>query len=101
MRNKRWVLVGNEKYGLYIGQTADGDAEIIESRAVRLEDCRHVAEWFGEKGGITSLAAHGPCGPRAKESLVGAPCGALVTGVANVFDLSPEAIAAFEAVWVK
>ena len=98
MEKRRWVLVGNSSYGLYIGMSAASDEEIIASKAVRLESCRHVARWFGKTGGITSLAAHGPCGPRAQESRVGAPCDALVTGVVNVFDLTPEAIAAFESI---
>jgi hypothetical protein len=89
------VLVGNKAYGLYIGMTADSDAKIIANEAVRLEDCRHVACWYGKPGGITSLAAYGPCGEKKLDSSVGAPCNALLTGVVNVFDLSEAAIEAF------
>lgn len=92
------VLVGNQSYGLYIGETSATDAEIITSKAVRLVNCRHVCQWFGKTGGITSLAAFGPCGPRVGESRIGAPCHALVTGVVNVLDLSSEAVAAFAAI---
>lgn len=95
MRASRAVLIGNSSYGLYIGRTADTDAEIAATESVRLTDCRHVAYWYGLTGGITSLAAHGPCGPRKMESRVGAPCGALLTGVVNVFDLTPAAELAF------
>lgn len=94
----RHVLVGNQSYGLYIGETDATDQEIVASRSVRLRNCRHVAKWYGRTGGVTSLAAHGPCGPRANDSRVGAPADALLTGVVNVFDLSPEAIAAFAAI---
>jgi hypothetical protein len=94
----RWVLVGNKSYGLYIGQTNATDAEIIKSESVRLVNCRHVARWYGKTGGITSLAAHGPCGASKGDSRVGAPCNALLTGVVNVFDLSDEAIAAFASI---
>jgi len=94
----RWVLVGNKSYGLYIGQTNATDATILKSESVRLVNCRHVAQWYGKTGGITSLAAHGPCGPRKSESLVGAPCNALLSGVVNVFDLTDEAIAAFASI---
>ena len=97
----RHVLIGNERYGLYIGIIDDDatDAQIASTRSVRVRECRHVARWFGKSGGITSLAAHGPCGPRASESRVGAPCTtALLTGVVNVYDLSPEAIEAFAGV---
>jgi len=92
----RAVLVGNQSYGLYIGYTSATDAEIIAAKAVRLDQCRHVCRWYGKTGGITSLAAFGPCGPQMLESRVGAPCtSALVSGVVNVLDLSPEAIEAF------
>jgi hypothetical protein len=95
-KNKlRSVLVGNQSYGLYIGETDATDVDIIKSKAVRLMNCRHVARWYGKTGGVTSLAAHGPCGPQAKDSRVGAPCNALVTGVVNVLDLTDEAIANF------
>lgn len=95
----RAVLVGNQSYGLYIGETAATDAEIIATKAVRLANCRHVCRWFGKTGGITSLAAFGPCGPRKGESRVGAPCSSsLVTGVVNVLDLSPAAVAAFASI---
>ena len=95
MRN---VLVGNSSYGLYIGLTDATDEQILSSKSVRLTQCRHVCRWYGKTGGITSLAAHGPCGPRSQESRVGAECSGLVTGVVNVFDLTPEAIAAFAAI---
>lgn len=96
---KRAVLVGNEKFGLYIGYTADTDEAIIEKRAVRLQDCRHVSYWVGKTGGITSLAKYGPCGPNKNSSRVGAPAdSALLTGVVNVFDLSPEAVESFASI---
>ncbi len=90
------VLVGNSNHGLYIGETDATDEEILATKSVRLHNCRHVARWFGMTGGITSLAAHGPCGPRKMESLVGAPCRALITNVVNVFRLSHTAQTAFE-----
>jgi hypothetical protein len=97
-RAERAVLVGNQSYGLYIGYTSDTDAEIVGSKSVRLRACRHVCRWHGKSGGITSLAAYGPCGPSAAESRIGAPADALLTGVVNVYDLTPEAIAAFDAI---
>ena len=93
------VLVGNSGGGLYIGDTDQCDEEIIATKAIRLHNCRHVARWYGRTGGITSLAQHGPCGPRVGESRVGAPCpSALITGVVNVFNLSPEAARNFAAI---
>lgn len=96
---ERHVLVGNASYGLYIGLTSDTDAQIGQSGCVTLRDARHVARWYGKTGGITSLAAHGPCGPKAQESRVGAPAPEMLARqVVNVFTLSSEAIAAFDAI---
>lgn len=92
----RHVLVANEGFGLFIGETDAPDEEIIRDKAVRLRNCRHVARWYGMTGGITSLAQHGPCGRRVNESRIGAPCpSALITKVQNVFDLSEEAVIGF------
>lgn len=91
----RWVLCGNSSYGLYIGETDATDEQIVETKSVRLTNCRHVCRWYGRTGGITSLAAYGPCGPQVSESRIGAPCNALVTGIVNVLDLSAEAVANF------
>ena len=96
---QRFVIVGNEKYGLYFGKTDASDAEIVASKSVRLEDCRHICQWFGKTGGITSLAAHGPCGKRAKESRIGSPApSSLLTGVVNVYDCTAEAVKAFDRI---
>ena len=93
---KRFVIVGNQSYGLYFGETSATDAEIIETKAVRLDNCRHVCRWYGKTGGITSLAAAGPCGPSVKQSRIGAPApSSLLTGVVNVLDCTPEAVANF------
>src|SRR5678810_1253178 len=91
---ERFAILANKSYGLYVGivesyDPVTGVAEVV--------GCRHVARWFGKTGGITSLAAHGLCGPRASESRIGAPTRATLTGIVNVFDCSPEARATFEA----
>jgi len=93
---KRFVIVGNSNYGLYYGETDATDKEIVEKGSVRLDNCRHIFHWQGKTGGITSLAASGPCGPRATQSRIGAPApSALLTSVVNVFDCSAEAVANF------
>lgn len=93
---KRYVIVGNQSYGLYYGQTDATDGDIAETKSVRIEGCRHICHWRGKTGGITSLAAFGPCGPKVAESRIGAPApSALVMGVVNVFDVSAEAVKAF------
>lgn len=93
---KRFVIVGNQSYGLYYGETSATDAEVVKTKSIRLDNCRHVCQWFGKTGGITSLAAFGPCGPNVGKSRIGAPIpSSLLTGVVNVLDCTPEAVAAF------
>ena len=99
---KRFVIVGNQSYGLYYGETDASDREIAETKSVRLENCRHIAHWRGKTGGITSLAAYGPCGPKVRESRIGAPApSSLLTGIVNVFDCTPEAVANFARIEVS
>jgi len=96
----RPVLLANKSYGLYIGEVVD-DGELAPdgTRTIRATNVRHVAHWRGKTGGITSLAAHGPCGPNAKLSRIGAPApAALLSGIVNVFDLTPEAVSAFAGI---
>jgi len=91
MGSKRFIL-GNKKYGLYY-------AEIIEyspeSGIAKVEKCRHICGWYGKTGGITSLAAHGPCGDRALDSKVGDECPATLSGIVAVFKCSQEAVQNF------
>lgn len=94
--SKRFVIVGNQSYGLYFGETSATDAEVAANKSLRVDNCRHIAHWQGKTGGITSLAAFGPCGPKAQQSRIGAPCpSSLLTGVVNVLDCTPEAVANF------
>jgi len=97
-KTERYAILANKSYGLYAGivesfDTATGVATVRE--------CRHVAQWYGKKGGITSLAAFGLCGPRVAESRIGAPVGATLTGIVNVFDCSPESRASIESAGQK
>lgn len=89
----RVVVLANERFGLYYGRITCTDASIATTRSARVEGCRHISQWYSVPGGITSLAKHGP---QAK-SRIGAPCSALLTGLVNVFDISPEAAALFDA----
>jgi len=101
-RPKRYVIVGNQSYGLYYGETDATDREIVETKSVRLENCRHICHWRGKTGGITSLAAHGPCGPQAKQSRIGAPSpSTLLMGIVNVLDCSEEAVKNFARIEVS
>lgn len=97
----RWVIVGNGSWGLWFGQVKDADEKIISEKAVRLYRARNIRYWYGKNGGITSLAAFGPCGPRAKDSRIGAEISStLLLEVKAVHDCSPEAVAAFAAIEV-
>jgi hypothetical protein len=88
-----YVVIGNERYGLYCGELVSHD---LATRSAVVRGCRHIAQWYGRTGGITSLAAHGLCGTRANDSRIGAPCNATLTGVVNIFECSPEARATLE-----
>lgn len=92
---RRTVIIGNDKYGLYYGDVEDSDDQIIAKKAVRVFGCRHVFRWFGGTGGITSLAAWGL--RAGADNRIGAPADALITGVVNVFDVTAEAKATFDA----
>lgn len=93
-KSERYAIIANKSYGLYAGIVESFDAV---NGIAEVRECRHVARWFGKTGGITSLAAHGLCGPKASESRIGAPTRATLTGVVNVFDCSTEARASIEA----
>lgn len=92
----QYKLFCNERYGIYAGLEESYDPV---TRVAVVRDCRHVARWYGKTGGITSLAAHGLCGPSAGDSRIGAPTSepATLTGIVNVFPCSAEARATLEA----
>jgi hypothetical protein len=91
---KRLAILANKSYGLYYGEVLSYDAK---EGIAEVANCRHVCRWYGKTGGITSLAAHGLCGPSAKDSRIGAPARATLTGIVNVFDVTAEAAATFDA----
>lgn len=101
-KKMRFVIVGNKSYGLYYGETDATDASVVETESIRLTNCRHIAQWYGKTGGITSLAAHGPCGPNVSKCRIGAPAPSnLLLGVVNVIDCTSEAIANFSRIRVS
>lgn len=89
-----YAIIANSSYGLFAGLVESFDPA---TQVAIVKECRHVRYWYGKTGGITSLAAHGLCGPRAAESRIGAPCAATLTHVINIFECSPEARATIEA----
>jgi hypothetical protein len=94
-----WSIVGNGLYGLWYGLVRATDAEIAASRSVRLYRARNIRYWYGRKGGISSLAAFGPCGPRVAESRIGAEIeSTLLLDVKAVHRCSAAAVSAFASV---
>ena len=91
----KFHILANRSYGLYYARIVEYDPI---SGVAKVEGCRHVCRWFGKEGGITSLAAHGLSGSRAKESKIGAACMATLTGIVNTFEVSDEAAKTFEAI---
>lgn len=89
-------IICNDKYGIYYGNLIKHD---IKNHVAIVGDCRHVAQWYGYTGGITSLATHGLCGPCVASSRIGAATyrPATLTGVVNVFPVSIIAQKTFDA----
>ncbi len=98
----RYVIVGNGSYGLWFGRVKDADKKIVAEKAVRLYDARNIRYWYGKNGGITSLAAFGPCGPRKSECRIGAPIESmLLLDVKAIHVCSREAVEAFASIVVS
>lgn len=96
---ERYAIIGHGPYGLSYGLVSASDEDIIRDKAVRVRECRNIRYWYGGKGGISSLSAWGPCGPRAQESRIGHPePSTLILDVKAVRDCTPEAVAAFAAI---
>lgn len=95
---QRYAIIANRSYGLYAGVVEKVEKAPDGTLTVEATQVRHVARWFGKTGGITSLAVHGICGPRASESRIGAPASrSTLSGIVNVFDCTAEARATIEA----
>ncbi len=95
---KRYAIIANKSYGLYAGVVDSFD---VKTGVAQVSECRHIAQWYGRVGGITSLAAFGLCGEKASSSRIGAAVNATLTGVVNVFDCSAESRASIEAAGQK
>lgn len=96
---RKHVIVGNGPWGLWFGQIEATDAEIVAGRSVRVYNARNIRYWYGRKGGIASLAAFGPCGPRMHESRIGAPIeSTLLLDVKAIHTCAPEAVEAFSKI---
>lgn len=93
-----FCIIANKSYGLYAGVIESITPDAEGASTVVATDVRHIAYWYGKTGGITSLAAHGLCGPRAGESRIGAPVvRARLSAVVNVFAMSEQARASIES----
>ena len=86
---KRAVLVTTIYKGVFYGRTDDGSSATV----ITLEDAR-CAIYMGVTGGFLQLAATGP----TAASKIGARAPKItLQGVSSVVELTPEAIAAWEA----
>lgn len=95
--SKKYYIIGQRPYGLYAGFVTKRENQPDGSMTIEVEACRHVRYWYGKSGGITSLAAFGICGPRAKESRIGAAVNTVLANVISLYECSPEAQASIEA----
>src|SRR3972149_1301031 len=77
-KSERWAIVGHGPYGLSYGLVKDDDAKIVADKSVRLYRARNIRLWYGKRGGITSLAAFGPWGPKKQDRRGGAGVRALL-----------------------
>ena len=85
----KYCIIANKSYGLFCGVVTAWDPA---AGVARVSDARHIAQWYGRAGGITSLAEHGICGARASEARIGAASAvAELTGVVNLFACSDVA----------
>jgi hypothetical protein len=66
-----WAIVGNGSYGLWFGRVLASDEKILREGGLRLYGARNIRYWYGRRGGITSLAASGLCGPDRGKSVIG------------------------------
>ena len=94
-QTKQYAILANKSYGLYCGTVEKFDEA---TGVATVTGCRHIAHWRGRTGGITSLAAHGICGPDAGQSRIGAPCpSAVLTGIVNIFECTAAARSTLES----
>ncbi len=96
----RMCIVGNGPWGLWYGEVRASDAEVAKTHSVRIYHARGIRRWYCRLGGgITSLAALGPSGPRVDECRIGAEIAStLLLDVKALHECSPEAVAAFASV---
>jgi hypothetical protein len=98
-QNKNWVIVGKGTWGLWFGWITDKDATDPSLTSVRLNEARNIRYWHGRIGGITSLAAFGPCGSRFRENRIGAAIPwSNLNEVKAVHACTSEAVRAFASV---
>jgi hypothetical protein len=92
-KKKVYSIVTDTNYSIYFGVVTKVDRK---HGVAYLDECRQVNEWYGANGGITSLGAFGLCGPRAEQSLIGAPVNGFELGqFAHAFKCTDEAAQTF------
>lgn len=84
----RPVLVTTEYRGVFFGYAADTSGDVI-----RLTRARNCIYWPSENGGFLGLAAKGP----VKGARIGERADIELRKITAVAELTPEAVAAWEA----
>lgn len=85
---ERAVLVTTAHRGVFFGYATDTSGDTIHLRA-----CRNAVYWSAGLHGFLGLASRGP----DKKSRIGPPANGVVRAVTGVWDVSPEAVKAWEA----
>jgi len=88
MTDKRPVVVTTEFRGVFFGY-----AENTAGDAIRLTGARNCIYWSPKTGGFMGLASGGP----GKGSRIGARADVELRKITAVLDVTPEAVAAWEA----
>lgn len=84
----RPVLVTTEYRGVFFGFAADTSTDTI-----KLEKARNCIYWAGDVGGFLGLASSGP----TKSCRIGAVADVELRKITSVTEMSPAAVAAWEA----
>src|SRR5690349_3275904 len=87
-KGERAVLVTTSYRGVFFGYATDTQGETI-----KLSKARLCVYWSTDLRGFMGLASHGP----TKQCKVGSPADIELRGITSVVEVSPEAVARWEA----
>lgn len=87
-KTERPVIITTEHRGVFFGYATDTDGDVIV-----LKRARNCVYWSADVKGFMGLAATGP----SKTCRVGPPADITVRAITAVLEVSPQAVAAWEA----